>query len=69
MTQATAPNAEETRFRCRVPELILRHDGDCALATSTKSREVVGSAGAFNSPRLLMLFGIGPADELTAFGI
>ena len=32
-------------------------------------REVVVSAGAVNSPRLLLLSGIGPADELTELGI
>lgn len=32
-------------------------------------REVVLSAGAVNSPRLLLLSGIGPADELKALGI
>ena len=27
------------------------------------------SAGAFGSPQLLMLSGIGPADQLTSFGV
>jgi choline dehydrogenase len=32
-------------------------------------REVIIAAGAYNSPQLLMLSGIGPADLLTAIGI
>ncbi|WP_440712566.1 choline dehydrogenase [Gordonia sp. FQ] len=32
-------------------------------------REVILAAGAMNTPRLLLLSGVGPADELTALGI
>lgn len=37
--------------------------------TAGAGREVILSAGAVNSPQLLMLSGIGPADELKAAGI
>ncbi len=33
------------------------------------AREVILSGGAYNSPQLLMLSGIGPADDLTSHGI
>jgi glucose dehydrogenase (acceptor) len=33
------------------------------------NKEVVVSGGAINSPQLLMLSGVGPADHLKSFGI
>ncbi|GFE26814.1 GMC family oxidoreductase [Streptomyces nigrescens] len=45
----------------------LERGGD--LLQLRAEREVVLSAGAYNSPQLLMLSGIGVADELTARGI
>ncbi|MGE3708720.1 MAG: GMC family oxidoreductase, partial [Hyphomicrobiaceae bacterium] len=39
------------------------------LLTAHASREVILSGGAFNSPQLLMLSGIGPADHLKQMGI
>jgi choline dehydrogenase-like flavoprotein len=45
---------------------VLRHG---ALETLHTDREVIVSAGAYGSPQLLMLSGIGPADQLRALGI
>jgi choline dehydrogenase len=39
------------------------------IVDARAAREVILSGGAFNSPQLLMLSGIGPADELRAHGI
>ncbi len=43
------------------------HDGE--LLTDQVQAEVIVSGGAINSPQLLMLSGIGPADHLTSVGI
>jgi choline dehydrogenase len=43
--------------------------GPGGIETIRAEREVVLSAGAIDSPKLLLLSGIGPADELRALGI
>ncbi|KAI1336238.1 choline dehydrogenase [Xylariaceae sp. FL0016] len=44
--------------------------GDAGVAGSaTASREVIVSGGVYNSPQLLKLSGVGPADELESFNI
>ena len=43
------------------------HDG--AAETATANAEVILAGGSYNSPQLLMLSGIGPADRIAAQGI
>jgi choline dehydrogenase-like flavoprotein len=43
--------------------------GDGAVETARADREVILSGGSLNTPQLLMLSGIGPADQLRRLGI
>jgi choline dehydrogenase len=47
----------------------VQYDLEGTPVTATADREVIVSAGAINSPQLLMLSGIGPADHLREHGI
>jgi choline dehydrogenase len=42
---------------------------DKTAGTALAGKEVIISAGTFNTPQLLKLSGIGPADELRRLGI
>ncbi|HQS68187.1 MAG: choline dehydrogenase [Novosphingobium sp. 28-62-57] len=51
----------------RATGVVFRKDGADTLATA--AREVILSAGAINTPQLLMLSGVGPAAHLAEHGI
>ncbi|MDB5239476.1 MAG: choline dehydrogenase [Spirosoma sp.] len=64
--------------RALTKQVILKNDraigvefitGKNQTQTATAAREVILSAGAFQSPQLLMLSGIGPADALRSAGV
>lgn len=68
LTILTRALAEKVRFDGkRATGLDIRQRGK--LKTITARREVILSAGAFGSPQILQLSGIGPRDELSAHGI
>ncbi len=47
----------------------VKHVRDGLVTQANAAREVVLCAGAFNTPQLLMLSGVGPADHLKSMGI
>lgn len=51
----------------RARGIVLRHDGQARKIFA--AREIILCAGAVNSPKLLMLSGVGPADHLRELGI
>ena len=63
--------------RAHTTRIVFEHGRACGVemvkddqtSTIQATREIVLSAGAFNSPHLLMLSGIGPADHLRSLGI
>ncbi len=47
----------------------VEYERDGRIVQVRAEREVILSGGAYNSPQMLMLSGIGPADHLKSFGI
>jgi len=64
---------------CRVTRIVIengravgveyRRGSGGAISVASASQEVIVAAGAIGSPRLLLLSGVGPADELRAVGV
>ena len=75
------PARERANLEVFTDNLVLRLllQGDRAIGVSIhrdgqektlfSTREIILAAGAYGSPQILMLSGIGPADELSPFGI
>jgi choline dehydrogenase-like flavoprotein len=75
------PSLDRPNLRVFTDTLVLRllFEGRRAIGASVHrdgqeetlfaGREIIVSAGAYGSPQILMLSGIGPADDLTRFGI
>jgi choline dehydrogenase-like flavoprotein len=62
--------AQATRVLLRGTRAVgVEYIKDGRTVQSDAAREVILSGGAFNTPQLLMLSGIGPADHLRALGI
>ncbi len=68
LTVVTSAHTNKVVFeKDRAVGVEYRHNG--SVVTARAEREVIVSGGAYNSPQLLMLSGIGPADELRKNGI
>lgn len=62
--------AEVIRLLCEGTRVVgVEYSQDGQIHQVYVEREVILSAGAFQSPKLLMLSGIGPADQLRSHGI
>ena len=70
---AALPDNLTILFETWVSRILIEGDRAAGVVTSAGElaarREVIVSAGAIDSPRLLLLSGIGPADQLRGIGI
>jgi choline dehydrogenase len=70
LTILTGAHAQRILFTdTRAAAVTFLHEGEIKTATATPSGEILLTAGAINSPHLLMLSGIGPASHLAQHGI
>ena len=70
LTATTGAQVTEVRFDGREAVGVeYLQDGSGSTETVTANEEVILSAGAINSPQLLMLSGVGPAEHLAAHDI
>lgn len=56
-------------FTGKTADKVTYNDTLTGTLKTIKAKEIVISAGAINSPQILMLSGVGPADQLHALGI
>ncbi|WP_199193189.1 alpha/beta fold hydrolase [Blastopirellula marina] len=65
-----ATNARATRLRLEKGRCVgVEYEVDGKSRTAYANEEVIVSCGSIESPKLLLLSGIGPADQLNALGI
>lgn len=68
LTVVTGAQANRVVFEGR-RAVGVEYERDGAVHVAHAAREVILSGGAYNSPQLLMLSGVGPADQLAEHGI
>jgi len=63
------PHVERIRIENRRAVAVEAKDSDGQFLQIRAKREIVLAAGSFQTPKLLMLSGVGPRDELDRHGI
>lgn len=69
LTVLTGARAHRVVFTAQKHARGVEFEHDGALRRASANKEVVLCAGALETPKLLMLSGVGPSDHLRAFGI